>query len=155
LEIYSENLLTRVEIDTKVFRDAAAEILTSLVGPDGEASVVFVPDDKIHELNRVWRDVDRPTDVLSFSCVDDETSHGVIGDVYISLETAARQAKERGVPLVEELLRLMIHGLLHLVGHTHDGEEDGALMREQEEKFFDTQAGRVLGSAAGGGEEET
>jgi len=63
--------------------------------------------------------------VLSFS-LEGTRSRGVIGDVYISLETAEKQAKELDVPLEEELLRLLIHGLLHLAGHTHDGKEDAA-----------------------------
>lgn len=135
MEVYSENLQRSVEVDTESFRRTAERILTSLVGPSGEASVVFVSDERIRELNRDYRKIDRPTDVLSFSCYDDELSGGVIGDVYISVETARRQAGEQGVSLEEELLRLMIHGLLHLVGHTHDGEEDGRRMRELEEKL--------------------
>ncbi|MFH1277416.1 MAG: rRNA maturation RNase YbeY [Candidatus Eisenbacteria bacterium] len=146
MEVYSENLQRNVEVDTESFRGTAERILTSLVGPSGEASVVFVSDDRIRELNRDYRKIDLPTDVLSFSCYNDEMSGGVIGDVFISVETAGRQAAERGVSLEEELTRLMIHGLLHLVGHTHDGEEDGGRMRELEEKLY---AAHRIGTAGG------
>jgi probable rRNA maturation factor len=134
LEIYSENLLAGFEVDTQVYGKAAERILASLVGPDGEGSVVFVSDKKIRDLNRTYRGVDRATDVLTFALGGGRTNRGVLGDVYISLETAERQAREGAVPLEEELLRLMIHGLLHLVGHTHDGKEDSAVMRRLERK---------------------
>jgi len=147
LEIYSENLLNeRYEVDTEVFRESAAEMLASLLGPDGEGSVVFVSDDEIRELNRSYRNVDRPTDVLSFCCADDPFSQGVIGDIYISLETAERQARERAVPLAEETLRLLVHGVLHLVGHTHDEEEDAATMRRHEEELFARYRDRIAGT---------
>ncbi len=136
MEIYSENLLESFDIDTKAFARIAGEILSDLLGADGEASVIFVSDKKIHELNRTYRHVDRPTDVLSFGFLDDEMSHGMIGDVYISLDTAKRQAEERGAPLNDELLRLMVHGLLHLAGHTHDGEEDTSKMKTIEDRLF-------------------
>lgn len=143
MEVYSENLLRSVEVDTDTFRRSAEEILSSLVGDEGEASVVFVSDERIRELNRDYRKVDRPTDVLSFSTYEDDFSGGVIGDVYVSVETAGRQAGEQGVTLEEELLRLMIHGLLHLVGHTHDGEEDGARMRALEDELYERHLRRL------------
>jgi len=136
LEVYSENLLKNYNVRTDLFAAVAGKILTDLRGPEGEASVVFISDGRIRELNRTYRGVDRPTDVLSFAMDDDEMNHGVLGDVYISLDTADRQAGERDVPFNEELLRLMIHGLLHLVGHTHDGEEDGRRMRALEEEYL-------------------
>jgi len=137
LEIYSENLLKKVDVDTDRYASIAAIVLEGQVGSEGEASVVFVSDERIRDLNRQYRDVDGPTDVLSFTMSDDELNRGVIGDVYISLETAERQAAEQGVPLDEELLRLMIHGLLHLAGHTHDGDDDTRRMRAFEDDLME------------------
>ncbi|NNE08507.1 MAG: rRNA maturation RNase YbeY [Gemmatimonadetes bacterium] len=137
MEITCENLLDKFAIDTESFRNIAAQVLGELADPEGEASVVFVSDERMRELNREYRNKDRTTDVLSFSFHDDPTSPGMIGDVYISLPTALRQAEERDMALEEELLRLMIHGLLHLVGHTHDAKEDTARMRAREHEFFD------------------
>jgi probable rRNA maturation factor len=143
LEIYSENLHEGCDLDTKVFSESAAEILGSLVGSEGEASIVFVSDERIRELNRTYRGADRATDVLTFSLRGDSLSRGVLGDVYISLETAARRAKRRGVPLEEEVLRLLVHGLLHLAGHTHDGREDGVRMRKLERELLAEHKDRV------------
>lgn len=134
MEIYSENLLKKFDVDTDTYASIAAAVLTEEHGAEGEASVVFVSDGKIRELNRDYRRIDRATDVLSFAMDDDEANRGVVGDVYISVETALAQAAEQGVPLEEELLRLMIHGLLHLVGHTHDGDDDTKRMRALEER---------------------
>ncbi len=145
MEIYSENLLKNYDVATGLFAGVATKILTDLLGSDGEASVVFISDGRIRELNRTYRGVDRPTDVLSFAMDDDGMNRGVIGDVYISLDTAKRQAMERGVSFDEELLRLMIHGLLHLAGHTHDAEEDGARMRALEEKYIAVHGGTIEG----------
>jgi probable rRNA maturation factor len=160
LEICSENLLEKCEVDTGVYGAIAEEILSQLVGPDGEGSVVFVSDERIRELNRDYRNVDRATDVLSFSFLEEEHRAGVVGDVYISLETARRQAEERGIPLGEEVLRLLVHGLLHLVGHVHDEESQAARMADLEERLFLRHRGRVAeacrwgGGSAGGGKNQ-
>ena len=150
MEIYSENLQRKIEIDTEVYRRAAEEILSSLIGPEGEGSVGFVSDGRIRALNRDYRRVDRPTDVLSFSFAGDPFARGVVGDVFISAETAAAQAAERGAPVEEELLRLLIHGLLHLAGHTHDAEKDGGRMRALEDELFRSWAPRVVRPEANG-----
>jgi rRNA maturation RNase YbeY len=106
--------------------------------PPLELSVVLCDDRHIRELNREWRGVDKATDVLAFEMndgVDDSDGEFVIerddqpvvvlGDVVISLDTALRQAEERGHTLVDECRILMVHGVLHLLGydHEHDAEE--------------------------------
>lgn len=86
----------------------------------GEVSVTLLADADIEQMNRDYLGVDRPTDVIAFSLGDDDP----IGDVYLGREQARRQADELGVPLTEELLRLAIHGTLHVLGHDHpDGPE--------------------------------
>lgn len=86
-----------------------------------EISVTMLADDAIRAMNREYLSHDRPTDVIAFS-LGDET--GVIGDVYVGLEQAERQAGELGVALDEELVRLSIHGTLHVLGHDHPDTAD-------------------------------
>lgn len=105
---------------------------------DAEISVVFVDDSKIHELNRQYRGVDRPTDVLSFAMLEGAPMPGeggelVLGDIVISLETAYRQADEYGHSFEREVAYLAVHGVLHLLGYDHENEEDRKIMREKEE----------------------
>lgn len=87
-----------------------------------ELSVLLTDDDHIRDLNRRYRNEDRPTDVLSFSL--DAPKRGksapfALGDVVISIDTAARQASSRNRELLAEVTHLLAHGLLHLVGHDH------------------------------------
>ena len=85
-----------------------------------EVSVLFVNDEKIHILNRDYRGKDRPTDVLSFASLDGNEGENFIfkslGDIVISLDTAKKQAIEYKTTFNEELIRLLTHGTLHLVG---------------------------------------
>jgi probable rRNA maturation factor len=90
-----------------------------------QLGVLLVGDRRIRALNLRWRGLDRPTDVLAFS--QREGSGGdlhpeVLGDVVISVETAARQAAEAGHSLAAELDLLLVHGVLHLAGHEHEGD---------------------------------
>ncbi|WP_031513612.1 rRNA maturation RNase YbeY [Desulfofalx alkaliphila] len=104
-----------------------------------EVSVVFVNDQYIQQLNSRYREVDKPTDVLSFAMDEGEempmiegVAH-VLGDIFISVDTALRQAKEYNHSPEREIAFLAIHGTLHLLGYSHQGEEDTKKMREQEE----------------------
>jgi probable rRNA maturation factor len=84
-------------------------------------NVIFVNDRQIHELNRRFLKRDRPTDVISFNC-DEPHVPGephLLGEVYISRDRARAQAREYGVTYASELRRLVLHGLLHVVGLTH------------------------------------
>lgn len=85
-------------------------------------TVAFVSDRAMRELNRLWRHKRGTTDVLSFPAEQDqfETADGVsLGDVVISVEQAARQAKENGLTFDEEIAQLILHGLIHLCGYDH------------------------------------
>lgn len=103
----------------------ASHALRELGLDRGEVAVLLVGDRRIHELNRRWRGVDRPTDVLSFSQREGEGGElhpELLGDVVVSVPTAVRQAGAAGISLAEELDRLVLHGLLHLAGHEHEGD---------------------------------
>lgn len=106
---------------TPAFRALGLAALRQL-GRDGvEVGVLVTDDATVRTLNRRWRGKDTPTDVLSFPC-GDRLPEGLVylGDVAISLETAARQAAERGVPVARELETLLLHALVHLCGHDHE-----------------------------------
>jgi probable rRNA maturation factor len=98
------------------------------VGLRGEVSVLLTTDLGIRGLNRRFRKKNKATDVLSFPVA--EAGFGAAGDLAISVETAARQAKEQGHRLGVELRVLMLHGLLHLAGYDHEVDE-GEMARKE------------------------
>ncbi len=103
-----------------------------------EVSVVFTDDDYIRRLNRQYRGVDSPTDVLSFAQhegepMPDTGGEDLLGDVVISLQAADRQAREYGHGLRREVAYLAAHGVLHLLGYDHQDEGGRAAMRAKEE----------------------
>lgn len=114
--------------------EAAARLAAAQAGERrGEVSVTFLPATEMQALNRRWLGRDEETDVLAFELGDGEE---VVGDVYVAPETARRAAREHGVPPEEELARVVIHGVLHTLGHDHpEGEEryGSPMFRLQEE----------------------
>ncbi len=141
-------------IDLKVFKEFAEDLLKALCRKDLELSLVFTDDEHIRQLNRDWRKKDKPTDVLSFPQDFPEKAFEewlitpeaqlmvalrkcknchLLGDIVISVDTAKRQAKEYGVPLEEEIKRLIVHGLVHLLGFDHERSEwDNEKFRQAE-----------------------
>lgn len=108
-----------------------------------EVDITIVDDEEIHRLNREYRNVDRPTDVLSFALDEggedepellDAPEEYLLGDIIISAETAQRQGEEFGHGLTREVVYLAVHGLLHLLGYDHMTEEDKVIMRAKEEE---------------------
>ncbi|MGB9619798.1 MAG: rRNA maturation RNase YbeY, partial [Armatimonadota bacterium] len=95
---------------------------------DTEVSVLLADDESIRALNKQYRGVDAPTDVLAFSQLEGEDfgreGGNVLGDVVISVETAHRQAQDHGHSLEDEIDLLLVHGLLHLLGYDHEKPED-------------------------------
>lgn len=103
-----------------------------------ELSVLFCNDDFIRKLNKDWRDEDHATDVLSMSQHIPELDLPILmlGDIVISVETAARQAEERGHTLLDEIRILMVHGLLHLLGFDHEISDEAEAEMEKEEELI-------------------
>jgi probable rRNA maturation factor len=103
-----------------------------------EVSISLVDDREIEDLNRAWRDQDKATDVLSFPQYDPPFPKGmpVLGDVVISIDTAARQAAEVGHGLSDELAVLLVHAMMHLLGHRHDEVDAAARMAEAEHRWL-------------------
>lgn len=91
-------------------------------------SLLFTSDAEVHELNREWRQRDKPTNVLSFPMLDRadllalaaDGPPEMLGDIALAHDTCAREAAEKGVPLAHHAAHLLIHGLLHLAGHDHE-----------------------------------
>ncbi|NMB20757.1 MAG: rRNA maturation RNase YbeY [Firmicutes bacterium] len=138
-ELESEDLGHYEELITRAF--ALAAQLEGLQG-DIEVSVTFVDDTAIQELNRDYRGIDEPTDVLSFP-QDDEDDFGVLaeipttlGDIVISLQRARDQAEEYGHSVTREVLYLAVHGFFHLVGYDHHTPDEQRSMREREEQVL-------------------
>ncbi len=106
-----------------------------------EVSVLFVDNDKIHQLNKLYREKDKPTDVLSFPLgengiydINNETGACLLGDVVISIETALKQAKIYDHSLEREIGFLTVHSMLHLLGYDHETTPlEAAKMHEKEE----------------------
>ena len=103
------------KVDTEAWTTFATKALAA-IGKSESATIAFVSDKRIRELNRQFRGIDKPTDVLSFPA--DETSN--LGDVAVSVETAAVQAKDNGLSFDHEIAQLILHGLLHLSGYDHE-----------------------------------
>ena len=122
------------------FAKTARAILSSLTLAGAELSILLTGDREIRDLNLRYRGKDKPTDVLSFPQDDEEPLQGsprVLGDVVISVETAERQAGEKGHAFGRELTILLIHGVLHLIGYDHErGRKDGAVMRAMEKRLL-------------------
>ncbi|CAJ1972320.1 unnamed protein product [Sphenostylis stenocarpa] len=117
-------------------RDTA---ISSIGGFDSvELSILLCNDEFIRKLNKEWRDEDHATDVLSMSQHIPELKIPILmlGDIVISVETAARQAEERGHTLLDEIRILMIHGLLHLLGFDHEISEEAEEEMEREEEIL-------------------
>jgi probable rRNA maturation factor len=118
-----------------------------------EVSIVITEDEPIRALNREYRGFDKPTDVLSFPQRSDSAfvvpairgAAEELGDVIVSVETAERQAAEQGHSLETELSLLVIHGILHLLGHEDESESGAVEMRRRERGAL-----RLLGSESAG-----
>lgn len=103
-------------------------------------AIIIVGTDEIRDLNKVYRNIDKITDVISFALEDDstfvETEFRVLGDIYICLDKAIEQANEYNHSLKRELSFLTIHGILHLLGYDHMNKNDEKVMFELQEEIL-------------------
>lgn len=106
-----------------------------------EFNVIFVDNNKIRELNKTYRNIDRETDVITFRLADYENvvfeNVTILGDIYISIDKARTQSIDYGHSYLRELSFLMIHGFLHLLGYDHMNEEDEKVMFKLQEEILD------------------
>ncbi len=130
---------TDAEIDQRRIQKLIANIFENEgLTPDTILNIVFTDNAYIHELNKRFLDRDLPTDVLSFNVHTEylPSELHILGDVYISVEKADQQAEQFHVQLQDELERLVIHGILHLIGYEHDDPEQQEKMETLTEKYL-------------------
>ncbi|MCB9730516.1 MAG: rRNA maturation RNase YbeY [Deltaproteobacteria bacterium] len=117
-----------------------AALLDAAAVRERELSIVLTDDATIRRYNATWRGEDKATDVLSFPMDEGEGAPpgggGPLGDVVLSLDTAAAQATEHGQSLEDELTFLLVHGFCHLLGHDHAEPDEAAQMRAEEERLL-------------------
>lgn len=131
--------------------EATAKVAPELGNSRLEASILFTSDTQIHELNREWRQRDKPTNVLSFPmlaraellALASEGPPVMLGDIALAYETGAREAAEKGIPLEDHAVHLIVHGLLHLAGYDHELSAEKA----EEMEALEIKALAILGIA--------
>lgn len=136
-----ENFENNYEQDFTAIIEQALKTLG--IEDDVEVSCVLVDDERIHEINREYRHIDRSTDVISFAMEDNDQFYvegmpRTLGDIFISVDHAKKQAEEYGHSLRREMCFLFTHGILHLLGYDH-------MTDEQEKEMFDLQD-KILGA---------
>lgn len=109
---------------------------------DTTFDLILVDDSYIHELNKTYRKIDKKTDVITFALEDDEkvingSDVRILGDIYISIPQAKRQAVEYGHSFLREISFLAVHGFYHLLGYDHMIEEDAKIMFQKQEEVLE------------------
>lgn len=126
--------------ETELIR-RACETALAMEGARGDITVLIADPERIQELNRDFRHVDRVTDVLTFPAWEGEAifapADGYLGDIMICMERAKEQAAEFGHSLERELAFLAVHGTLHILGYDHMEPEEEAVMRQRQREILD------------------
>jgi len=139
--VYLANATRKTGLDFATLERTAERLLAAAGEAGSSVSLSFVRDPAIRALNREHRGKDAPTDVLSFPLVEPGDAYAgaerLLGDIVISIDTARRQAAAYDAPLEREVERLLIHGLLHLLGHDHMEAGERARMEAEERRLAD------------------
>jgi len=121
----------------------AAAAVRALPAAGGEVSVVLTDDAAIQKLNREWRGLDKPTNVLSFPAAHSAatvhsaaTAPALLGDIVIAYETVTREAAAEGKPFAHHVAHLAVHGFLHLLGYDHDSDAEAEAMERLETRIL-------------------
>jgi len=142
MKILLSNNQNQHPVDSKALQSQIGQVLEKLGETQCELSLLLTDDAEICQLNKTYRDRDHATDVLSFPQDEDavnESGDTLLGDVVISVETAARQAEEHHLSFNEELILLAIHGILHLLGYDHErSPQDARIMKDKTQVIFET-----------------
>ncbi|EKD64038.1 MAG: hypothetical protein ACD_51C00093G0003 [uncultured bacterium] len=122
------------KIDKRIFTSLLPKIKSAKI-----TSLTILDDAEIKKINKRYRGKNKPTDVISFAYEDSEQFPGeeMLGEIYISIDTARRQSKELSHTLKYELQFLFVHGVLHLLGYTHETEKDDARMMAAANKILE------------------
>lgn len=117
-------------------RDAITAAAGIVAAGEGEVSVVLTNDEAIRALNRDWRKIDKPTNVLSFPAPDTSGHEKMFGDIVIAYETLARECDEEDRNFPDHLAHLSVHGFLHLIGYDHQTDSEADAMEALESKIM-------------------
>jgi len=136
IDIQVQSPLWSVQPGTEqTVRDAVAAATAMLAAADGEVSIVLTDDSAMRTLNRTWRGIDKPTNVLSFPA---KASGGekMLGDIVVAFETLQRECGEDGKEFLHHLAHLTVHGFLHLHGYDHQTDAEADDMERLESKIM-------------------
>jgi probable rRNA maturation factor len=134
LEVTAAPEALAAEPEVQSFVALAIEMADEVAGPaEGGIAVLVDGDERIRALNRLWRGIDKPTNVLSFSYPDAPAGAPQhVGDIAISYQTAAAEAAAEGKPFAHHMQHLAVHGFLHVLGYDHESDEDAEAMERLE-----------------------
>lgn len=141
MSVSIQNRQKRFQVDLGRVRRSLKQLLKELGIENGEVSLLLVDDDQIREINKTYLQRDRSTNVISFAMKEGPFGGlhpTVLGDIVLSVETAARDALAGEVDFMDEVEFLLIHGLLHLLGYNHENVEIGEAkkMKKMERQLF-------------------
>ncbi|TFZ40060.1 rRNA maturation RNase YbeY [Soehngenia longivitae] len=138
MRVLIDNRQLKINIDDKI-ESAINESIKICLQEENrdlnyEVSVSFVDNEEIRQLNKDYRNVDRPTDVLSFPLdeYDYNSNYHILGDIIISTDKVIEQATEFGHSILREIIYLTVHSMFHLLGYDHMNDDDKKIMREKE-----------------------
>ena len=144
------NAISELPNEEKLIKEVVSRVLEEeKVLPEVDVYITLTNNEEIHKINKEYREVDRPTDVLSFPMYErdeiaglkndtDDEIEKILGDIIVSIEKVREQAEEYGHSFERELAYLVTHGMLHLLGYDHMIEEEKAVMRKREEEILET-----------------
>ena len=139
IEVFNE---TNEEIDIEEIEKLTDYLVKYMNVENAQFNVIFINNEKIREINKSYRGIDRETDVISFALEDEKTirveNERILGDIYISVEKAKMQAEEYGHSFKREICFLTTHGFLHLLGYDHMKKEDEEVMFKLKEEILDS-----------------
>lgn len=145
MEILIKNQQKIIKINQRKIREIIKKVLQQLkTNEQIEVSILFTTDKFIKSLNEKYRGINEPTDVLAFSLQEgilkspEVDENKLLGDIIISTETAQRQAHILNHNVEKEIIILLIHGLLHLIGYDHERDIDNKIMRKREDELLKT-----------------
>lgn len=128
------------QIDTTRLHKAASDTLYyQRIQPEVEVAIVIGNNDHIQSLNQTYRGIDEPTDVLTFphGLIDPDTGREYLGDIVIAYPVAAQQAETGGHPVMDELVLLVVHATLHLLGYDHETDQEKRVMWSVQDDILD------------------
>ena len=137
MEVLIDNRQSRHKIALKKIKQSVQVILDALDCPDGEISILIVDDPQIEELNQQYLKREGPTNVIAFAMREGEfadLSPHLLGDVVISMDTAAKEAQVAATSMERRFNELLVHGVLHLMGFDHETNEEEALVMEKKSR---------------------